>query len=97
VIASALYQDWIDAPEGMSVENLPTYYGEISYSVKKDGCMYVISITGDTEMPTGGIRIRNFNGGKLPASVKINGKECNEFSAGEVTVREMPAEVEINY
>ena len=37
VLASALYQDWIDSPEGMSVENLPTYYGEISYSIKKDG------------------------------------------------------------
>jgi len=97
VIASALYQDWIDSPEGMSVENLPTYYGEISYSVKKNGSMYVISLTGDAEMPAGGIRIRNFNGGRIPSSVIVNGKECNEFRAGEVTVRELPAEVEINY
>ncbi|MBK7095194.1 MAG: discoidin domain-containing protein [Saprospiraceae bacterium] len=35
VIASALYQDWIDSPEGMSVQNMPTYFGEISYSIKK--------------------------------------------------------------
>jgi len=35
VLGSALYQDWIDSPSGMSVENLPTYYGEISYSIKK--------------------------------------------------------------
>ncbi|HSW55004.1 MAG TPA: discoidin domain-containing protein, partial [Ignavibacteriaceae bacterium] len=26
VLAAALYQDWIDSPNGMSVENLPTYY-----------------------------------------------------------------------
>ena len=97
VIASALYQDWIDSPEGMSVENLPTYYGEISYSVKKNGSMYVFTMTGNAEMPEGGIRIRNFNGGKMPSSVSVNGKECNEFRAGEVTVRELPAEVEINY
>ncbi len=36
VLASALYQDWIDSPDGMSVENLPTYYGEVSYSIKKE-------------------------------------------------------------
>jgi hypothetical protein len=81
----------------MSVENLPTYYGEISYSVKKDGSRYAILIGGDAEMPAGGIRIRNFNGGKMPSSVSVNGKECKEFSAGEVAVREIPAEVIINY
>ena len=36
VVAAALYQDWIDSPNGMSVENLPTYYGELSYSIKKE-------------------------------------------------------------
>jgi len=29
VLGSALYTDWIDSPTGMSVENLPTYYGEV--------------------------------------------------------------------
>lgn len=35
VLASALYQDWIDSPNGMSIEKLPTYFGDISYSIKK--------------------------------------------------------------
>ncbi len=54
VLASALYQDWIDAPEGMSVENLPTYYGEISYSIKKDSNKYLFSIFGDVKLPEEG-------------------------------------------
>ena len=66
VLASALYQDWIDSPEGMSVENLPTYYGEISYSIKKVNNKYRFSITGDVKLPANGIKIRNFNGSKLP-------------------------------
>ncbi len=41
VLASALYQDWIDSPDGMSVENLPTYYGEVSYSIKKENDRYL--------------------------------------------------------
>ena len=51
VLASALYQDWIDSPEGMSVENLPTYYGEISYSIKKENDKYLFTISGDLKLP----------------------------------------------
>ncbi len=66
VLASALYQDWIDSPEGMSVENLPTYYGEISYSIKKENNKYLFSISGDVKLPSNGIKIKNFNGSRLP-------------------------------
>ncbi len=97
VLASALYQDWIDAPEGMSVENLPTYYGEISYSVKKEGNSYHFAITGDIDLPEGGIRIRNFNGGKTPSAITVNGKEIKDFNDGEIAVREVPADLVINY
>lgn len=97
VLASALYQDWIDAPEGMSVENLPTYYGEISYSIKKSNNSYNFSIRGDLELPANGINIRNFNGSKLPAKVTVNGTPIKEFNAKEITVKEIPAEVIIYY
>lgn len=97
VLASALYQDWIDAPGGMSAENLPTYYGEISYSVRKEGNSYHLSITGDIELPDGGIRIRNFNGRKMPTAITVNGKETTDFNEWEIAVREVPADVVINY
>ncbi len=97
VLASALYQDWIDAPDGMSVENLPTYYGEVSYSIKKDSNKYFFSIFGDLKLPEGGIRIKNFNGAKLPLSVTVNGTETKDFSKNVITVKDVPAEVVINY
>ncbi len=97
MLASALYQDWIDSPEGMSVENLPTYYGEISYSIKKDDDRYLFSISGDLNLPEGGIRIKNFNGSKLPVKVTVNGNETKDFSEKEITVKEVPAEVVIYY
>ena len=46
VIGSALYEDWIDSPDGMSVENLPTYYGELSYSIKKNKNSYTLNYMG---------------------------------------------------
>ncbi len=97
VIASALYQDWIDAPEGMSVENLPTYYGEISYSIKKEGSSYRFTISGEVKLPANGINIRNFNGSKLPVKVTVNGSEIKDFSDKVITVKVCPAEVEIFY
>jgi len=97
VIASALYQDWIDSPEGMSVENLPTYYGELSYSIKKDNEKYLFSIYGDVELPSNGIKIKNFNGSKLPVKVTVNENEIHEFNEKEISVREFPADVIIFY
>jgi len=97
VLASALYQDWIDSPSGMSVENMPTYYGEISYSVKKESDRYLFTVTGDLNLPEGGITIRNFNGAKLPVKVTVNGNETKDFSANEIRVKEVPATIGIYY
>ena len=97
VLASALYQDWIDSPNGMSIENLPTYYGEISYSIKKDLDKYRFSITGEVKLPTNGIKIRNFNGSKLPKRVTVNGTDVKDFSEKEITVKVIPADVIISY
>ena len=87
VLASALYQDWIDSPDGMSVENLPTYYGEVSYSIKKENNRYLFTVTGDLDLPEGGIRIKNFNGARLPVKVTINGNETTDYTAKEITVK----------
>ncbi|MDX9848149.1 MAG: discoidin domain-containing protein [Tenuifilaceae bacterium] len=97
VLASALYQDWIDAPEGMSIENLPTYYGEISYSIKKEQNKYQINISGEVNLPDNVIVIKNFNGSKLPSRVIINGKESKDFSQNEIAVKKLPAEVVVYY
>ncbi len=97
VLASALYQDWIDAPQGMSIENLPTYYGEISYSIKKESSNYRFSITGDVKLPANGMKIKNFNGSKLPAKITVNGTVIKEFNEKEISVKVIPAEVVIYY
>jgi hypothetical protein len=97
VVGSALYQDWIDAPEGMSVGNLPTYYGEISYAIKKTDNIYHFSISGDIALPPGGIKIKNFNGSKLPVKVTVNGEMNQDFTDKEISLKEFPAEVVIYY
>ena len=97
VVGAGLYQDWIDAPKGMSVENLPTYYGELSYSVKKENSAYTVKLYGKVKLPKGGIILKNFNGKKLPKSISVNGKNIFDFTNDKIVVREFPATIVINY
>lgn len=97
VVGAALYQDWIDAPDGMSVKNLPTYYGELSYDIQRKGDTYVIRLRGDLDLPANGIRIRNFNRSRLPEKVTINGKESKQFSSKVIEVSTLPADIVIKY
>jgi len=97
VLASALYQDWIDSPTGMSIENLPTYYGELSYSIIKENEKYIFSIFGDVKIPGNGIKINNFNGSKLPTNVTVNGKKIQSFTENEISIKEFPAKVVVEY
>lgn len=97
VLAAALYQDWIDSPNGVSIEHLPTYYGEVSYSIKNKNEKYSFSIYGDVKLPKNGIKIKNFNGSKLPVNVTVNGKKIKSFTGNEIDVKEFPATVMIDY
>lgn len=97
VVGAALYQDWIDSPSGMSVQNLPTYYGEISYSVKKEGNKYYFDISGEVKLPENGIKIQNFNGKKLPVKVVVNGSETTSFTNSVIQLKQIPAKIEITY
>jgi hypothetical protein len=97
VLGAALYKDWIDSPNGMSVEHLPTYYGELSYSIKKENNKYTFTITGDLELPENGIKIKNFNESKLPARITVNGKQIKSFTENEIHLKQFPATVVIEY
>jgi hypothetical protein len=58
---------------------------------------YRFNITGDLNLPAGGIIIRNFNGGAMPSGVSVNGRELTGFTGREISVTEVPAEVIIRY
>jgi len=99
VIGAGLYQEWIDSPNGISVENLPTYYGDLSYSIKKIDNLYTINIYGDNFLlpTTDKIILKNFNQKKIPKNVLINGKKSKNFTNDKIIIEEFPAEVKLNY
>lgn len=97
VIGAALYDEWINSENGMSVENLPTFYGDISYSIKKDNKKYLVNLYGGISLPPGKIILKNFNSSRLPIKVLINSKESKEFTRNSILINEFPAQVEIYY
>ncbi len=97
VICAGLKQDWIDEPAGISVENLPTYFGSLSYSIQKKDNVYLVNIYGDMQLPSGGIALKNFNSSNLPKKVLINESESKRFTNNSILINEFPASLEIIY
>ena len=97
VIGAGLYKEWIDSPMGISIENLPTYYGNLSYSIKKENNNYKIIIRGNLKIPSGKIILKNFNKGNVPVDVVINNKKSTDFFDNEIIIKDFPAEVNIKY
>lgn len=96
VVGEGLYDDWINAPEGMSVRGLPTYYGILNYSIQKTQTGYRVELSGDVKLPEGWIKIRNFK--QKPASrILVNGTPWEDPDAQYIHVPEFPAVVEIWY
>ncbi|AFH48894.1 Putative secreted protein [Ignavibacterium album JCM 16511] len=97
VIGSALYDEWINSKSGMSIENLPTFYGHISYSIRKEKNKYLVDVYGNINLPGGGIILKNFNSSRMPVKVLVNGKESKSFTKNSIPINEFPAKVEIFY
>lgn len=97
VIGAALYEDWINASGGMSIEHLPTYYGELSYNIIKSDDHYSLNLYGELNLPAGNIILKNFNSSKMPLKVFINGTESKLFTNNSITINQFPAKVTILY
>ena len=97
VVGAALYDDWINATDGMSVENLPTYYGNLSYSIRKVEQKYFVKFYGDIQLPSGKIKLKNLVNNQKPVKVILNGKESDSFDNSFITISEFPSTIEILY
>jgi hypothetical protein len=92
VIAGGVAPEWLTEGHTVGVENLPTHYGKISYSLRlEEPNALRLILTGDLIVPAGGILV------KLPLSrpirqVEVNGRILRDFDTQGFTCRECPAE-----
>jgi hypothetical protein len=97
VIAAGVAEEWLSDGFEVGVSNLPTYYGNLSYSLlleRKD--MMRLKLGGDLEVPPGGIVVMP----PLPRpiqQVQINGKPISDFEPDSFTCSDCPAEALVRF
>lgn len=96
ILGAGLFREWIDYEKGMSIENLPTYWGDISYSIQKKEDRYLVKIYGaDFNKKNIIINFRNLVENKKPSKVLLNGNEYFSFDEKFIFVNEFPVNLEI--
>jgi hypothetical protein len=93
VIAAGIPDAWLT--EGVAVQQLPTYYGALSYTLRKEGAdtLYV-SIAGDLAVPPGKIVLQPPLAAPL-VQVEVNGESIHTFDAERAVINRCPAEIRL--
>ncbi len=94
VICAGLPDAWVRDSGGVSVKNLPTHFGPLSYSASAEGNRVVVGIGAGTGMPPGHIRVRS------PLSAfprEILGAPRSVTDARDAVVVRLPARITFIY
>jgi hypothetical protein len=97
VVAAGVAEEWLSGGSEVGVRNLPTYFGNLTYSMRLDSTDTLrLKLEGDLEVPPGGVVVMP----PLPRpirQVQINGKPVSDFKPDSFAFRECPAEALVRY
>jgi hypothetical protein len=102
VVGAGIADEWVNDPAGVEVNNLPTYYGNLSYTIKPEaapdsgpGRRIVAKLGGDIAMPAGKIVLKS----PLSEKIKSVAGDGRWMPAGgnEIRIEKLPATVTILY
>jgi hypothetical protein len=96
VVAAGVRPAWVADSAGMSVKNLPSYYGAISYSMKMNGRVLDIELSGNLLLPSGGMRVTS-PAHKTIVSCTIDGAPVTILHPPEISVYRVPAHIVIHF
>jgi len=91
VLAAGVSEEWLSGGSTVGVKNLPTYYGNLSYSLRIEGKgTLCVKLKGDLVVPPGGIVVIP----PLPRpirKVEVNGRALADFEPDRFVFRDCPA------
>lgn len=96
VILTCVPEKWFTGKKPVELENVPTYFGTVNYTVGNQGGKLKVKVTGSAAPPDGFVFKSPFQKKNIK-NVKINNKQWKEFSDKEVMFNKLPAEIEIYY
>ncbi|MFA6598124.1 MAG: discoidin domain-containing protein [Ignavibacteriaceae bacterium] len=98
VLGAGILPEWLESTEGISCNNLQTYYGTISYSIKRNkDKSFDILIDGKMKIPDGGIVLKKLPLTSLPTKIVINGNEHKFSPSEDITISKFPSRIKIIY
>jgi hypothetical protein len=97
VIAAGIPEKWVTDSGEVVVTDLPTHYGNVSYTLRREGPGTLrLILDGDLTLPPGKVVVKP----PLPrplVHVAVNGRKTEAFDSESVTCGEYPAEIVMNY
>jgi hypothetical protein len=94
VVGAGIPESWVRDTVGVTVRELPTQYGPLSYSMRGDGKKVVVELSGHLSLPSEKIVIMSpYN---IPL-VSISGDATCRAAGREITLRSLPAHVVLQY
>jgi hypothetical protein len=91
ILAAGIPADWVQSSDGISIRNLQTHYGPLTYSLNAIDNNVRFKISAGMEVPPGGIIVTWPLQGS-PSRATINGIETS-LAADQVTIKTLPADV----
>jgi hypothetical protein len=92
VLAAGLPTQWLEG-EGVTVENLRTPYGRLSYSLHSQGHRLMLKVAAGVQPPPGGL-VFVWPGAQPPGPTRLNGKPVH-WQGAELRIHQLPAEVSV--
>lgn len=93
VIAAGIPGDWLEG-EGVAVAGLRTPYGELGYTLRRDGDTVALALSPGLEMPPGGV-VLSWPFADAPGVTRIDG-DLAQWQDGELRIDRVPARVVIS-
>jgi len=92
VLGAGLDEAWLAA--GVTVKNLPTYFGNLDYHWQRHGQILSVEATGEAQPHGGFILMSPFLKSKI-IKVQLNGQPWKQFDARHVFFPHLPVQLEI--
>lgn len=97
VLAAGIPAAWLDGGSEVGVRRLPTWFGAVSYRLRRTGPDELrLELSGDLALPPGKIVIKLPSDQPIRALI-VNGRPGAVSASGEGVVGEFPAEVVLKY
>ena len=96
VVGAGIAEDWVTTSPGVSIRELATHYGPLSYTMSGTTSEVRVRIETGLRVPAGGIVLQSPFARRIN-SATVNGQPAVVSDSGEVVLRVIPADVVIRY